>query len=310
LQRGSGGRGLKALANDSISAFSLWDGWGASGQEPFAAASETSARVAQETVLRPTDIVVVTFQKTGTTWLQQICEQLRTGGDMSFSEIMERQPWLDIAWDCGQDLNADQAVEPRIFKSHQRLSAVNTGAKYISIVRNPADVLQSWFAFYKAKHIESCASCSDVNEYATTGEFEELNIWGHYSDLWGARNEPNVLVQCYEALVDDEEAYLSRIAEFVGVPLDADRLQTVIRMSSKSFMLSHDAQFDDNFIYERCIHGTPVAKVSTEEKAVLTPATVSWLQRLWDERMLPRTGLQDYQALATAVSALARGVRP
>jgi hypothetical protein len=272
--------------------------------------SSKSVLVAKETVLRPTDVVVITFRKAGTTWLQQICEQLRTGGDMSFSEITERQPWLDMAWDCGQDLNADQAVEPRIFKSHQKLSAVNTGAKYISIVRNPADVLQSWFSYCKAKDKDTCAPWSDVNEYATTGEFEGMNIWGHYSDLWGARNEPNVLVECYEALVDDEEAYLSRIAEFLGVPLDADRLQTVLRMSSKSFMSSHADHFDDNFIDGRCTRNRAVAaKVSTEDKSVLTPAIVSWLQRLWDERMLPQTGLQDYQALATAVSALARGVR-
>jgi hypothetical protein len=257
--------------------------------------------VAKDTVLRPTDVVVVTFAKTGTTWLQQICEQLRTGGDMSFSEISERQPWLDIAWDCGQDLNADQAVEPRVFKSHQRLSAVNTGAKYISIVRNPADVFQSYLSFSTEK---------GRDENALTRTFEQKDIWAYYSDLWGARNEPNVLVQCYEALVDDEEVYLPRIAEFLGVPLDADRLQTVLRMSSKSFMLSHVDQFDDHFVH-RCVNSSlSAAKVVTEEKSVLTPAIVSWLQRLWDERMLPQTGLQDYEALATAISALARGARP
>merc|ERR1712046_441174 len=104
-----------------------WDGWGRSKYVVLPLVSDKSKEIGASYVLRPTDVVILTFPKTGTTWLQQICEQLRTGGDMKFDEITERQPWLEFAWDLGQDLDAEQVAAPRLFKSHQRPSAINPG---------------------------------------------------------------------------------------------------------------------------------------------------------------------------------------
>jgi hypothetical protein len=56
--------------------------------------------------------------KEGTTWVQQICHQLRTGGDMEFEEISQVVPWIELARDQGQDLEAEQVVPPRCFKTH------------------------------------------------------------------------------------------------------------------------------------------------------------------------------------------------
>jgi hypothetical protein len=56
--------------------------------------------------------------KEGTTWVQQICHQLRTGGDMEFEEISQVVPWIELARDQGQDLEAEQVAPPRCFKMH------------------------------------------------------------------------------------------------------------------------------------------------------------------------------------------------
>jgi hypothetical protein len=37
--------------------------------------------------------------KEGTIWVQQICHQLRTGGDMEFEEISQVVPWIELARD-------------------------------------------------------------------------------------------------------------------------------------------------------------------------------------------------------------------
>ena len=38
-------------------------------------------------------------------------------------------PWPPISLDMGIDPSAEQRAVPRLFKSHQRLSAINRGAR-------------------------------------------------------------------------------------------------------------------------------------------------------------------------------------
>ena len=165
-----------------------WDRWGTKSYTVMPHISPQSKKIAEEYRLRPTDVIVLSFPKTGTTWTQTVCEQIRTNaeGYDGFDDITERQPWLEFAYDCGQDLNDDQygssptklidgsdslsvkkgiLLKPRIFKSHQLLSAVNTGGMYLCIVRDPAATLLSWFDFQKAKGRPGYAEYSDANEY-------------------------------------------------------------------------------------------------------------------------------------------------
>ena len=45
---------------------------------------------------RPCDVIVVTPWKCGTTWMQQIMHQLRSGCDMFFEDIDEAVPWIEL----------------------------------------------------------------------------------------------------------------------------------------------------------------------------------------------------------------------
>ena len=62
---------------------------------------------------RPNDVFVVTPPKCGTTWMQQILHQLRSGGDMSFNDISEEVPFIEFAYDIEMDLEAEQKYQPR-----------------------------------------------------------------------------------------------------------------------------------------------------------------------------------------------------
>ena len=67
---------------------------------------------------RASDVFVATSSKSGTTWMQMIVHQLRSGGDMSFDEISLVVPWVELSTDLGLDIDAEQAFEPRAFKTH------------------------------------------------------------------------------------------------------------------------------------------------------------------------------------------------
>eukprot|EP00041_Stephanoeca_diplocostata_P038342 m.1502392 g.1502392 ORF g.1502392 m.1502392 type:complete len:128 (-) comp25207_c0_seq41:8442-8825(-) len=101
------------------------------------------------------DIIITTSPKAGTTWLQQICHQLRAGkdGDMTFEEISEVVPFMELAFDQGQDLSAkqfgDAAGLPRCFKTHAWEPHCPKGAKYIVVVREPKDVALSFYRFFE-----------------------------------------------------------------------------------------------------------------------------------------------------------------
>ncbi len=62
---------------------------------------------------RPDDVIVVTPAKCGTTWMQQILHQLRSGGDMSFDDIYDVVPFIEFAYDIGLDLDAEHSYQPR-----------------------------------------------------------------------------------------------------------------------------------------------------------------------------------------------------
>lgn len=143
-----------------------WPHWSTKPYTVMPHISPQSKQIGESYQLRPSDVVVVSFPKTGTTWTQNCCEQLRTHAEgYTFDDITERHPWIEFAWDLGQDLDDEQVAFPRIFKSHQLLSAVNSGGKYLCIVRDPAATLLSWFAFQKAKGRPGYAEYDDVNEH-------------------------------------------------------------------------------------------------------------------------------------------------
>ena len=62
---------------------------------------------------RANDVFVTTLQKCGTTWMQQILHQLRSGGDMSFDEISDVVPYIELAYDTEIDIEAEQNYKPR-----------------------------------------------------------------------------------------------------------------------------------------------------------------------------------------------------
>ena len=193
--------------------------------------------------LRPDDVIISPFGKSGTTWLQQIVHTLRTRGDMDFDDISRVVPWIETSSALGIDLDAEQKSNPRAFKSHLDYETIPKGGKYIVSIRNPEDALNSMYKFMEGWFIEP--GSISLEEFALKRFIASQSYWKHLASWWTHRNDTNVLMLCYEQMTVDPDALIRRVAEFIDVPLDDELLAITLEHSSFSYMLEHKDRFDD-----------------------------------------------------------------
>ncbi|HYR11442.1 MAG TPA: sulfotransferase domain-containing protein, partial [Longimicrobium sp.] len=93
----------------------------------------------------PDDIFIVTYPKSGTTWLQMIVYQLTTDGAMDFAHIDEVSPHLEETMIPRRRKISDLRATPCVVKSHLPYHQVPKGpGRYIYCVRNGLDVAVSY----------------------------------------------------------------------------------------------------------------------------------------------------------------------
>lgn len=262
--------------------------------------------------LRPTDVVISPYAKSGTTWLQQIVHGLRTRGDMDFDDISRVVPWIEMSTDLGIELDAEQAANPRAFKSHLPADRVPQGGRYLLSVRDPGDALVSAFRFTEGWFLEPGAvAIEDFARERFLPERPGRDYWYHLLSWWPRRHDDDVLLMAYEEMRADLTATVRRIAEFIGVALDDELLATVERQSSLEFMTDHKDRFDDRLMRERSeeVAGLPSGSDSSKVRAgeigasrVELPVGVrAELDAVWRARITSELGFADYEALRLAL---------
>jgi hypothetical protein len=262
---------------------------------------------------RPTDVFISPFAKCGTTWLQQIIHGLKTRGDMDFSEITEVVPWLEMAYFLRLNLDAPQRGPFRAFKSHLNYHDIPKGGRYLISVRDPKDVLVSFFHFLEGWFFE--AGSISISEFAR--EFYMANqgphsYWYHLASWWEQRHQENVLLLCYEDMKRDLPGTVQAIAHFVGLELDDALQEIVVRQSSLNFMQAHIGKFDDHLVHEKADallqlppggSSTKVRSGRVGDNRVELPEDISAeMDAVWREEIEAKLGLATYQALRDALT--------
>ena len=97
---------------------------------------------------RDDDVVIATYAKSGTTWMQQIVGQLVFQGDENVA-MHAISPWVDLRVPPATEKLAmlEAQTHRRIVKTHLPVDALvfSPKAKYIYIGRDGRDVLFSWY---------------------------------------------------------------------------------------------------------------------------------------------------------------------
>lgn len=258
---------------------------------------------------QPGDVVISPFGKCGTTWLQQTFHTLRTRGDMDFADISEVTPWIEVAGICGQNTDDAQRAAPRGFKSHLPFDAIPKGAKYVVSFRDPRDAMVSLYNFFDGWFLEPGAVTFDDFAQSRLSR-PGPDYWHHLLTWWEQRDNPDVLLLTYEGMTADPETTIRRLAGFSGIALDDGLLALTLRNSSREFMLQHQSRFEDPILRRlseiRCNlpPGSDSAKVRPKvagAPSLMSTALEARLERIWQERVTPATGLADYAALRAAL---------
>lgn len=261
---------------------------------------------------RPDDVLIATFAKAGTTWMQQILHGLKTGGDMNFSEITEVVPWLELAHDLGLDLDADQRGGFRAFKTHLGQRHVPEGCRYISVIRDPRDSAVSFHNFMEGWINEPGAIPIDdfVREFYIPAQLEG-GYWAHLMGWWAARESDEVLLLAFEDIKADHAGAVRRVADFLGLDLTAAELELATGQSTFEFMKRHERQFDDHLVAEarNAALGVPLDAGSTKVKSgrvgghagALSDATIALLDQKWAETVEQELGFASYAELRAAL---------
>lgn len=196
---------------------------------------------------RVDDIFIVTYPRSGTTWLQMVLYQLATDGSMEIDHIAQKVPWFErlIHYRIWSAEDFESMDSPRIFKSHLPVKELPYGEmKYIYVVRNGCDVAASYFEFY-CSHLGFKGDFDQFLKLFFSGQVQ-FGSWFEHVAGWKAKSETssNVLFLSFEKLKNDFNGELDKIIKFAGFKISESRKAEIHKRCSFEFMKQHEDKFD------------------------------------------------------------------
>jgi aryl sulfotransferase len=214
--------------------------------------------------VRGGDVIIATYPKVGTNWMQQIVWQLIHGGPPGVDGLM-KVAWLDMRitpFESIVDLYEAQAGR-RVIKTHLPLDAlaVSPKAKYIVVGRDARDMVWSAYNHQLLNDDDVLALLNGppgrpgalvsrpdrgIREYYLHFlEHDELPgfgfvpFWPHLRGWWSARRLPNVLLVHYAKLMADLRGEVRRVAEFLDIDIDEATLPAIVEHCTFDYMKAH-----------------------------------------------------------------------
>jgi hypothetical protein len=188
--------------------------------------------------LRPDDIWVVAYPKSGTTWTQQIVRLIINRGKDDGKLLTDAVPWVEAfnkTIPGYEPLDLDEMTSPRAFKSHFPYDVMPCGppnttpaaGKFIYVVRNPKDVFVSYYLH--ASSIQGIPQHErDVYfEQFLQGEVSFGDYFDHVLSWWTHKDDDNVLFLKYEDMKKDLPSAVATIAKFIGQDINKELVEEI-----------------------------------------------------------------------------------
>ena len=179
--------------------------------------------------------------------------------DKSLEEVF---PYVEFSFPgecCGLEI-LKTLPNPRLMKTHlpasffkRQLESQSTCPKFVVVMRNPKDVLTSYYHFHKT-FPGDFAFRKDWDYFF--GMFKDKRLangdcFDHMSGWWSYRNHPRVLVMKYEDMKKDAKGHIQKVGEFLGSPKYSDgEFESIVNETSFNKMKSRPITetFQTNFV--------------------------------------------------------------
>ncbi|XP_060892790.1 sulfotransferase family 5A, member 1 [Labrus mixtus] len=199
--------------------------------------TQDSLQLALKFPFQDTDILIVSYPKSGTTWMQEIVSLISNKGDPHLSQNVPnwtRSPWLEQYY-FAAILEASPST-PRVITTHLPYHLLGPGlhsskAKVIYVSRNPKDVAVSFYHFHKmANFLPEAGSFPQFLKLFLEGT---LSYGSWFDHVKGWTNQPatvnNLLHITYEEMSLDLHGAIKRLSSFLQCPLVEDEVNNCVK---------------------------------------------------------------------------------
>lgn len=207
---------------------------------------------------RNDDIIIATYAKSGTTWMQQIISQLIFQGKTDLN-VAEMSPWVDLRVPPREvKLPAiEEQTHRRFLKTHLPVDALNFSpkAKYVYIARDGRDVVWSLYNHWATANDGWYAALNDtpglVGDPIPRPPDDVLDFWKQWLEedgkpfwsfwdniktWWAIKDLPNVMFVHFNDLKIDMSGEMRRMAKFLETDVPDDKWPDVVKHCTFDYM--------------------------------------------------------------------------
>ena len=213
---------------------------------------------------RDDDIVLATYAKSGTTWVQQIVSQLIFRGTAGLP-VSDMSPWMDLRVPPKQvKLQAvEKQTHRRFVKTHLPVDALvfSPHARYVYVARDGRDVVWSLYNHHANANQLFYDTLNDTpgrvgppigrppesirqyfHDWLARDGYPFWPFWENVRSWWAIRHLPNVLMLHFEDLKRDMPGEIARVAKFLGIDVAPGEWPDILTHCSFDYMKANAAQ--------------------------------------------------------------------
>ncbi|KAK2884803.1 hypothetical protein Q8A73_021277 [Channa argus] len=192
----------------------------------------------------PSDILITTYPKSGTTWTQEIIDQLLHNGDAEACKrapITARSPLLEFCLPQFPNTAIERLEKmdpPRLIKTHLPIQLVPPAfwekkCKTIYVARNAKDNLVSYYYF-------DCMNLTQpepgpwegyIHKYMR-GELAWGSWYDHVKGYWVEKEKKNILYIFYEDMKENPRREIERIMRYLDLSLSDEVISRIVELTS------------------------------------------------------------------------------